>query len=282
MSVISFKNELRKASQQQYAIPLFNVFDQYAVDGLYETIVLLRAPAIIGVYAGAAAQPNIKAFTNYIRARFEDTDVPVTIMLDHGASVDQCLQMIDYGFTDVMYDGSTLPVEENIANTQRLVTAAHAAGVAVEAELGHVGSGADYDTFGGKGLGFTDPAIVENFVHETGVDFLAIAFGNAHGLYKGEPKLNLGLVSEIHSKINVPLSMHGGTGLSDDQFKAAINAGVAKINYATNVLNSATANMKKTACLEDSNLFSISDGIRTAYRDSSKHLFTVFCTEGKA
>ncbi len=282
MSVISFKNELQKASQQHYAIPLFNVFDQHAVEGLAETIVALRAPTIIGVYAGKTAPPNLKAFARYIRTRFEDSDVPVTLMLDHGASVDLCLQMIDYGFTDVMYDGSTLPVEENIANTKRVVSAAHAAGVSVEAEIGHVGSGAEYDSFGLKTLGFTDPSIVENFVNETGADFLAIAFGNAHGQYKGDPKLDLDLVSKIHSMIDIPLVMHGGTGVSDDQFKAAINAGIAKINYVTNVLNSATANMKQIAAAENSNLFSISDGIRTAYRDWSTHLFSVFCTEGKA
>jgi len=106
----------------------------------------------------------------------------------------------------------------------------------------------------------TDPAIVEYFVKQTGVDYLAIAFGNAHGLYKGEPKLDLELVREVRRRVSIPLVMHGGTGLSDDQFRGAIAAGISKINFATSIMNTAVENMKKAAADPKATLFSIPDG----------------------
>lgn len=282
MSVISIKNELIKARAGHYAIPLLNVFDQAGVEGLVEPISTLKAPTIIGLYSGPTMQPQIKAQAAYVRARFETIDVPVAIMLDHGSSVEQCIKVLDFGFTDVMYDGSKLPFEENIANTKAVVQAAHAAGAAVEAELGHVGSGADYDAFGAKAMGFTDPSLVKRFVEETGIDFLAIAFGNAHGLYKGEPKFNFDLIREISEIVPIPLVMHGGTGTSDDQFREAISAGISKINYVTNVLNTATDNMIKAASLPGANVFSINTGVANAYCEWSTKLFQVFGTAGKA
>ena len=282
MPVISIKNELNKASQQHYAIPLFNVFEMGSVEGLASSIARLRAPSIIGIYSGTASQPNGKPLAAYVRARFENIDVPVTIMLDHGSSVELCIRVLEYGFTDVMYDGSTLPFEENIANTRRVVQAAHAVGAAVEAELGHVGSGADYDHFGSQAIGFTEPDQVEKFVDETGVDFLAIAFGNAHGLYKGEPRLDLELVRTIRARVDLPLVMHGGTGVSDAQFRDAIAAGISKINYVTNIVNSATAYMKTAAQSPDGNLFTMTQGVTRAYEEWSEKLFSVFGTAGKA
>ena len=186
--------------------------------------------------------------------------------------------MLEYGFTEVMYDGSSLPLEENIANTRRVVQAAHAVGVGVEAELGHVGFGDEYDTLGGKRIGFTDPQIVAHFVEATGVDFLAIAFGNAHGLYKGKPHLDLELVAEIRRKVNVPLVMHGGTGLSDQQFRAAIAAGINKINFATSIMNAAAENMRQAAANRDASMFDIHDGIRTAYAHWCGQLYETFGT----
>src|SRR5512133_1882112 len=187
MPLVSIKQQLIQAREARYAVPLIDVFEMQGMDGTLDALIAKRAPTIIGISSPHATKPNGPALAAYFRCRAEQTDVPVSIMLDHGASVEQCLEVIEYGYTDVMYDGSKLPIEENIANTRKVVAAAHARGVAVEAELGHVGMGDTYDTFGGQRSGFTDPAVVEYFVNETGVDFLAIAFGNAHGFYKGEP-----------------------------------------------------------------------------------------------
>ena len=282
MTAVSIKEELVKAQKGGYAVPLFDVFDTFGVDGLIDAMIAKRAPTVVAVYSPFAQKENSRAFAAYIRTRLADTDVPATLMLDHGVSVEACLLALEYGFTDVMYDGSKLPLEENIANTRKVVEAAHACGVTAEAELGHVGLGADYETPNLVRVGFTDPAVVEYFVKETGVDYLAIAFGNAHGLYKGEPKLDLDLVREVRRRVSIPLVMHGGTGLSDDQFRGAIAAGISKINFATSIINTSVENMKKAAADPKATLFSIPDGIRTSYREWCSRLYDVFGTSGKA
>jgi fructose-bisphosphate aldolase class II len=278
MTMVSIKKELTKALGEQYAIPLFDVFEMQGMEGVMDALTEKRAPTIIGIYSPYAALPNCRAMAAYVRCRAEDTNVPVSLMLDHGASVEQCLEVLSYGFTDVMYDGSKLPLEENIANTRRVVDAAHSVGVGVEAELGHVGFGDQYDSLGGKRLGFTDPECVEQFVKETGVDFLAIAFGNAHGLYKSDPCLDLELVAEIRRRVDVPLVMHGSTGLSDEQFRAAIAAGISKINFATSIMNTAADNMRMTAAKPEASMFDIYGGIRTAYSQWCGRLYEIFGT----
>jgi fructose-bisphosphate aldolase, class II len=165
----------------------------------------------------------------------EQSPVPLSLMLDHGASFEICIKALRLGFTDVMIDHSSLPIEENIAITKMVVRAAHAVGAGAEAELGHVGSGQEYQDFGAQRGGFTDPASVERFVAETGVDMLAIAIGTAHGLYKGTPQLDLELLDEIRKRVDIPLVLHGGTGLSEAQFRGAISRGISKINVATDL-----------------------------------------------
>jgi fructose-bisphosphate aldolase, class II len=282
MTLTSIKSELNKARKGGYAIPLFDVFEMLGVEGLMDALVAKRAPTIMGIYSPCAAQPNCRAFASYIRGRAQDTDVPISVMLDHGASVEQCLEVLEFGFTDVMYDGSKLPLEENIANTRRVVNAAHAVGAGVEAELGHVGMGDDYNSFGGRKVGFTDPETVEYFVKETGVDFLAIAFGNAHGLYKGEPALDLNLVAEIHKRVDLPLVMHGGTGISDAQFRETIQAGISKVNYFTNISVTAVDNMRVASAQPQATMLEIQQGTQAAYRQWGEHLFDVFSTTGKS
>ncbi len=280
MTIISIKKELTRAQRERYAVPLFDVYELQGMEGLMDALTEKRAPTIVGIYSPYAALPNCRALAAYIRCRAEDTDVPVSLMLDHGASVELCLEVMDYGFTDVMYDGSSLPLDENIANTRRVVEAAHAVGVGVEAELGHVGMGDQYESLGARGIGFTDPASVEHFVEATGVDFLAIAFGNAHGLYKGEPHLDLELVAEIRRRVELPLVMHGGTGLSNEQFRGAIAAGISKINFATSIVNASAENMRLAAARPEASMFDISAGIRTAYSQWCNRLFETFGTAG--
>ena len=282
MTLVSIKNELIKARQAGYAIPLYDVFDMQGIEGVMDALIAKRAPTILAIYTAFAAQPFARAMAAYIRCRAEDTDVPVSLMLDHGASVDLCERVLDYGFTDVMYDGSGLPIEENIANTLKVVAAAHAHGAAAEAEMGHVGLGDEYDTYGGRRIGFTDPQSAEYFVKQTGVDFLAVAFGNAHGFYKGQPQLDLDLLAAIKQRVSIPLVMHGGTGISDDQFRAAIACGISKINFATAIMNGAVENMRQATRSDKVLLFEVTDGIRVSYREWCTRLYDVFGTTGRA
>jgi fructose-bisphosphate aldolase class II len=182
---------------------------------------------------------------SYTLERIEKSPVPLCFHLDHGQSFECVMQAIHYGCSSVMYDGSKLPIEENIAMTKKIVEIAHACGVSVEAEIGHVaapegsveGSVADPDLF-------TKPEDAVRFVAETDVDALAVAVGTVHGVYKGEPHLDLQRLEAIRGSISVPLVMHGGSGLRVEDFKAAIHSGMSKINYFTK-LSIAAANASK-------------------------------------
>jgi fructose-bisphosphate aldolase class II len=235
MPLVSIGQELRRAQQGHYAVPLFDVFDMQSAEGVFKAIKEKHAPVIVAMHSRTMGEPNARALAAYIRQRAAEADTPVSLMLDHGNGYEQCIQAISYGFSDVMFDGSKLSYEENMAATKAVARAAHAAGLCAEAELGRVGHGSEYQTFGAQGKGFTDPASVEKFVGETGVDFLAIAIGNAHGLYVGEPNLDISLLRQIRARVDAPLVLHGGTGISEAQFRAAIAAGVTKINVSTDL-----------------------------------------------
>ena len=235
MPLVSIGPALKRAQAEHYAIPLFDVFDSTSIDGSFAAMEEKQAPAIVALYTGVLDHPNAHSMAEYIRTRAKASPMPATLMLDHGGSFEHAIKALTWGFTDVMYDGSKLPFEENISNTQTIVRAAHALGVCVEGELGHVGLGSEYASFGGQRKGFTDPGLVEKFVAETGVDFLAVAIGNAHGQYHSEPHLDIELLKDIRRRVDIPLVLHGGSGISEAQFRAAIEAGVAKINIATDL-----------------------------------------------
>ena len=239
MPLISINCYLEVARSGDFAVPLFDAIDSTSVDGMLAAAEEKYAPLIIGLYSGTLAQANAPALIAYIRARAQASTMPVSLMLDHGSSLEQCRQAVDFGFSDVMFDGSRLSLEENIAQTRAVVDMAHPLGVGVEAELGHVGSGGEYQQYGAQRKGFTDPEAVERFVAETGADFLAIAIGNAHGVYQGEPCLDFDLLAQIRTRVRQPLVLHGGSGSSEAQFRSAITGGIAKINVVTDLYKSA-------------------------------------------
>jgi len=173
----------------------------------------------------------------------KNAKVPVAVHLDHGTSFDLCVQALELGFTSVMFDASDKSFEENVAGTREMVKIAHSLGASVEAELGHVftsevGGEADaedrvvynVEEHGGEDM-YTDPEAAKKFVEQTNVDCLAIAFGTAHGIYLTKPELNLARVSEIADVVDIPLVMHGGSGVSKEDMQTAIKNGICKINY---------------------------------------------------
>lgn len=270
MPITTIYPYLKAAQAGGYALPLFDAFDMYSADGIVAALEEKQAPAMLAMYAPLLTAPNGLAFARYLRTLAETASVPVSLMLDHGPSVEVCLRAIECGFSDVMYDGSKLPIEENIANTRQVVQAAHAAGLHVEAELGHVGSGSNYALFGAQGKGFTQPEDVERFVAETGVDILAVAIGTAHGVYQGQPQLDLERLAEIRRRVPTPLVLHGGSGLSPDQFQAAIRCGIVKINVATDLF--LTAGAALTA-----KVGSAQPGAPVSYFDLGKTAVDSFC-----
>jgi ketose-bisphosphate aldolase len=282
MPLVSIGGELEKAKKGCYAIPLFNVFEMKGCEGVFEALERKRAPAIVALNSVAFEEQSSHAFAAFVRSMAVRASVPVSLMLDHGTSFEQCIRAIAWGFTDVMYDGSMLPLEENIANTRLVVRAAHAQGIGAEAELGHVGMGSDYGTFGAEKKGFTDPAAVERFVAETGVDFLAVAIGNAHGVYRGEPHLDMGLLKEIRKRVDIPLVLHGGSGLFEEQFKTAIQVGICKVNIATDLLMRASDQVKKALHSGKESYFDIIAALREGVRKGCEYYLDVFGTSQKA
>lgn len=284
MPLVSIKNELNRASQERWAIPLYDTADAQSTEGMLQAAEDRRAPCIVAMYSALFGRPNAHGLADYIVRRAREATVPISFMLDHGSSVEVCIQALVYGCTDVMYDGSSLPYAENVANTKIVVQAAHAVGAAVEAEIGHVGSGKDYAEFGAQRKGFTEPDDVVRFVRETGVDMLAIAIGTAHGVNAGgaAPELDFELLEEIRSRTNVPLVLHGGSGCTDDQFRETVAKGIAKVNVATNLFLAAGEAVANAVTEGKTRYFDLTATATAAFEKECAHYLDVFGTSGKA
>lgn len=284
MPLVSILSELQRGARERWAVPLFDTADMQATDGMLAAAEERRAPCIIAMYSAQFARPNARAQAEYIKVCAREASVPISFMLDHGTSMEVCMQALVAGCTDVMYDGSSLSYEENVANTRTIVMAAHAVGVAVEAEIGHVGRATDYADIGASRKGYSDPATVERFVADTGIDILAIAIGTAHGAYaKGvTPQIDIDLLSEIRARVDLPLVMHGGTGSSEQQFRDVVANGISKINIATDLfLNAAQALVDRTQ-EPNPRYFDLTAAAQAAFQDRCTYFLDVFGTSGKA
>lgn len=282
MPLVSIVDELAAARKGGYALPCFDAFCLTSALGICEALEGKRAPGMLAIYSGVLDQPGWKGLVAGARALVEETTVPVSLILDHGASFEHCIRALHSGFSDVMYDGSKLPLEENIATTRQVVAAAHAVGAGVEAELGLVGDGGTYQEFISRGEGFTDPATAERFVAETGVDLLAVAIGTAHGAYEGEPQLALDLLAEIEARVEVPLVLHGGSGLTEEQFRAAAAAAIGKINIYTDLATEAGRRMVGVARGDGASYAAMTEQIREGFRDRCEYHLDLFGATGKA
>lgn len=283
MPLVTIKSELERATVGKYALPMFDAFDMQSTDAMFEAAVERKAPVMVALYQAPFMQPSGVAFAAYIRERAKTCPVPVSLILDHGNGFEQCMKAIYAGFTDVMFDGSALPVEENIAITKQVVAAAHAVGVAVEAELGHVGRGDDYEDHETRRRNFTDPDMVERFIAETDVDYLAIAIGTAHGIPKGgDPEIDVDLLREIRSRVDIPLVMHGGSGCTEAQFRAVVANGISKINIATDLYRTAGRAVVEAAAGESPSYHALNGAARASFVERCGYYFDLFGTSGKA
>lgn len=285
MPLVSILSELQRATREHWAVPLFDTEDMQATEGILTAAEERRAPCIIAMYPLQYTRPNARAHAEYIKTRARELTVPISYMLDHGNSVEVCIQALVMGCTDVMYDGSSLPYEQNVAHTRAVVLAAHAVGASVEAEIGHVGRATDYAEIGSQRKGYSDPATVERFVQETGVDSLAIAIGTAHGAYaKGvTPQIDLDLLREIRSRVDLPLVLHGGSGSTEQQFRDVVANGIAKVNIATDLVTSAARAMIGQAQQNpDSRYFDLIGAAKSAFQERCSYYLDIFGTSGKA
>ena len=233
---------LLDAQKNGYAVGAFNVENMEMVQAVIADAEELQSPVIMQTTPSTLKYADADYFYANVAVAAKKTSVPVVIHLDHGNSFELAMQAFRAGFTSIMIDGSHSVFEENIAITKSVVDVCHSAFVPVEAELGKVG-GKEDDLDGGSG-GYTDPAEAAEFVERTGVDFLAVAIGTAHGVYKGIPKLDLDRLSEIRKVVSKPLVLHGTSGVPDDTVKECIKRGICKVNYATDLRIAFTEGVK--------------------------------------
>lgn len=231
--LVNLKEILKIAEEQKIAIGSFNTPNLTSAKAVISAAEELGQPVII-MHAQVHEEMglcNMEEIAPIMLFFAKRAKVPVCVHLDHGTDLDYVKRGLELGFTSVMYDGSTLPTEENVANTQKAVLEAKKTGASVEAEIGSMG--AREGGGGGDASIYTDPDAAADFVERTGIDALACAFGTAHGFYKDAPKLDFERLSTIESMINVPIVMHGGSGVSEADYREVIRRGVRKINYYT-------------------------------------------------
>ena len=234
MPLVSMTEMLNKALEGKYAVGQFNINNLEWTQAILAAAEEEKSPVILGVSEGAARHMGgFKTVVMMVKGLLEDMNitVPVAIHLDHGSSFDKCKAAIDAGFTSVMIDASHHPFEENVETTKKVVDYAHANGVSVEAELGTVGG--QEDDVVADGVIYADAQECKELVEKTGIDCLAPALGSVHGPYKGEPNLGFKEMEEIKNLTNMPLVLHGGTGIPEADIKKSISLGTSKINVNT-------------------------------------------------
>ena len=241
---------LKDAQKNHYGVGLFNTTDTDMLEGAITAAEECRSPIIIGTAEVLLPAGELKLIAPSLLAAAKRATVPVVLHYDHGLTFDRCMEALSLGFSSLMFDGSAGDYDQNIKDTCEIVKIAHSLGVTVEGEIGHVGQAATGD--GDVSDMYTTPEEALAYVQATGVDALAIAIGTAHGAYKTKPKLDIDRLRAIRAKLDTPLVLHGGSGLSDDDFRNTIREGIAKVNIFTDLcLAGAKASLEGFAASKD-------------------------------
>ena len=240
--LVNMKDVLSDAQKNHYAVGLFNTIDTDMLEGAISAAEELRSPIIIGTAEVLLPYGELKLIAPSLVAAAKRATVPVVVHYDHGLTSERCMEALELGFSSIMFDGSAGDEKENLRNTREMVKIAHAKGVTVEGEIGHVGNADSGDNETADM--YTTPQEAVSFVKETGVDALAIAIGTAHGAYKSKPQLDIERLKVIRAALDTPLVLHGGSGLSDDDFRNTIQNGIAKVNIFTDLCVAGEKGMK--------------------------------------
>lgn len=238
--LVNLNEILKKARKERYAVGLFNTTDTDMLQAAIEAAEELSSPVIVGTAEVLLPYGELKLIAPSVVAAAKRAKVPVAVHYDHGLTYERCVEALKLGFSSVMFDGSVKPYAENIAETREIVKLAHAMGATVEGEIGHVGDAAE-----GLSSMYTTAEEAKAYVDAAGVDALAVAIGSAHGVYKKKPMLNIARLKEIAAAVDLPLVLHGGSGLSDDDFAQSIAGGIAKVNVFTDLCLAGEAAMKE-------------------------------------
>ena len=240
--IVTLNDVLKKAQKEHYGVGLFNTTDSDMLEAVISAAEELHSPVVIGTAEILLPYGELSLIGPSMVAAARRASVPVVVHYDHGLTFNRCIEAMKLGFSSVMFDGSAGDPAQNIADTREIVKIAHSFGLSVEGEIGHVGNADTPDDLS-TDL-YTTPDEAKAYVEATGVDALAVAIGTAHGVYKTKPSLNLERLAEIRRTIDTPLVLHGGSGLSDDDFRGTIREGIAKVNIFTDLCLAGTRAMQ--------------------------------------
>lgn len=279
MALVTMKQLLDQARNEHRGTGAFSVGNMEMVKGAVQAAEELKTPIILQIAEVRLKHSPLALMGPMMVQAAKEASVDIAAHLDHGLTLETVQKALDLGFTSVMFDSSLYPFEENIARTKEVVSLAKRYGATVEAELGLVGGSEDGKE--GHGIRCTDPADAEIFCRETGVDALAVAIGNAHGNYPTAPQLAFDVLAEIQKRVEIPLVLHGGSGISDADFRRAIELGIVKVNIATASFNSLTRHAEAYLHTNGShNYFSLNEAMVQGTYENVRHHIRVFnCKE---
>ncbi|WP_296080258.1 class II fructose-bisphosphate aldolase [uncultured Eubacterium sp.] len=281
MMLVNMRELLEDAEKGNYAVGSFSVANMEMVLGVLKAAEELNAPVILQIAEVRLKQSPLEIIGPLMVAAAENASTPVAVHFDHGKTIEKITEALDIGFTSVMFDGSHLPLEENIEMTKKVILTAEEYDAAVEAEIGCVGGSED----GSEDIAIncTKPDDAARFEKETGVDALAIAIGNAHGNYKSTPKLRFDILKQVDDMTDTPLVLHGGTGISPEDFVKCSKTGIKKINIATATFDSVENNVREA--YKNGNIKGYYDlheaEIEGAYKNAKRHIL-IFGSDNKA
>ncbi|MDO4965837.1 MAG: class II fructose-bisphosphate aldolase [Lachnospiraceae bacterium] len=233
--LVNMNDILLPAKKSGYGVGFFNAVNVEMARAIIETSEEMNAPVMVGTAEILLPAMSLERVSEYLIPMAEKAKVPVCVHYDHGLTLEKCIEAMNLGFTSIMYDCSTESYDVNVEKVADMVNRCHKLGITVEGELGHVGDNEGAGKLDDPSAWFTDPEVALDYVNKTGVDSLAIAVGNAHGDYKFPPKLDFERISAISNKTNLPLVLHGGSGLADDDFREAVKRGICKVNIFTDI-----------------------------------------------
>ncbi len=272
MALVKMKDLLKRAEEKNIGCGAFSVGNMEMVKGAIRAAEELDTPIILQIAEVRLKNSPLHLMGPMMVQAAKEAKVDVAVHLDHGLTFETVDKALELGFTSVMLDASTLPFEENIAKVKTVVEKARKYGATVEAELGLVGGSEDGSC--DHGIRCTDPDDAVVYARETGIDALAVAIGNAHGNYPVAPTLAFDVLEKIHEKVDIPLVLHGGSGITDKDFQRAISLGIRKVNIATASFNSLTAHVEKyMASTDKHNFFDLNETmVQGTYENVKRHI----------
>lgn len=272
MALVKMKDLLKRAEEKNIGCGAFSVGNMEMVKGAIRAAEELNTPIILQIAEVRLKNSPLHLMGPMMVQAAKEAKVDVAVHLDHGLTFETVDKALELGFTSVMLDASTLPFEENIAKVKTVVEKARKYGATVEAELGLVGGSEDGSC--DHGIRCTDPDDAVVYARETGIDALAVAIGNAHGNYPVAPTLVFDVLEKIHEKVDIPLVLHGGSGITDKDFQRAISLGIRKVNIATASFNSLTAHVEKyMASTDKHNFFDLNEAmVQGTYENVKRHI----------